>query len=178
MVVSRKSPLGQFPNACSGFGAGTCMPLSPTTSCGGEGQRACCFGQGDACQPGLVYRGDDLALDSFIPVSGDATCNNIVIAGSEVLRATGSCVRDNPGPIAEPTTGWSPAPEPRGVMAGYMDMHLHLLGHQAHGGRNLAGAPAPVDANGNFVADQAPDVNAALSPAPTSPSTGIPTTGS
>ena len=69
--------------------------------------------------PACVYRGDDLALDSFIPVSGDATCSNIVIAGSAVLRATGSCVRENPGPIAEPTTGWTPTPEPRGVMAGY-----------------------------------------------------------
>ena len=54
--------LGQFPNACGGFGADTCMPLAAHTACGGEGQRACCFGKGDACQPGLIYLGDDLAL--------------------------------------------------------------------------------------------------------------------
>jgi len=160
--------LGQFPAACSGFGAATCLPISAATSCGGEGQRACCAGEGPACQPDLVQRGDDLALDLFVPVSGDATCSNNVIAGSAVPRATGTCIRPASDPvptIAEPTAGWTPTPEPRGLLRGYHDMHLHLLGHMAHGGRNLAGEPAPVDASGRFVVDASHDVNLALSPA-------------
>jgi microsomal dipeptidase-like Zn-dependent dipeptidase len=44
-------------------------------------------------------------------------------------------------------------------------MHLHLLGHMAHGAKNLVGAPAPIDADGQFVVGAAPDINEALSPA-------------
>lgn len=162
--------LGDFPNGCGLFPAATCMPVSPPTACGGEGQRACCIGEASfgACRPELVERWDDLALDTFIPVSGDATCSNNIIAGSSVPRATSSCVRpatSAPLRIAEPTTGWTPATEPRGVLRGYHDMHLHLLGHLSHGGRNLVGAPAPIDGQGQFVVGAAPDINEALSPA-------------
>jgi hypothetical protein len=50
-------PMGQFPAACGGLGAETCVPLSAATACGGEGQRACCDNEGDRCQPGLLYFG-------------------------------------------------------------------------------------------------------------------------
>lgn len=154
--------LGQFPLACGGFGAATCMPLAPATACGGEGQRACCFTEGPACQPGLYEMLDDIAPDLFVPVSGDATCRNELIAGSTVMRSNSSCIQLNPAPIAEPTTAWTPAAEPRGVLRGFLDMHLHLLGHMAHGGRNLAGLPAPVDAAGAFTLDAAHNVNTAI----------------
>ena len=161
----REVALGQFPAACGGLGAGTCMPVSPPTACGGEGQRACCAGEGVACQEGLEERGDDLAFDFFVPVSGDATCRNNVIAGSSVPRSQGTCIKLIPDRIPEPVAGWTPTPEPRGVLRGYLDMHLHLLGHMAHGGKNLVGEPAPIDPAGNFVLDAAHNVNTALSPA-------------
>jgi microsomal dipeptidase-like Zn-dependent dipeptidase len=44
-------------------------------------------------------------------------------------------------------------------------MHLHLVGHMAHGGKVLSGEPAPVDANGSFVLDDTYNINTALSPA-------------
>ena len=50
-------------------------------------------------------------------------------------------------------------------MRGFLDMHLHLLGHMAHGGQNLAGQPAPIDANGRFALTDSLDVNTALSSA-------------
>lgn len=155
--------LGQFPGACGIFGAGTCMPKSPVTACGGEGQRACCAGEGAGCQAGLVYRGDDLAFDLFAPVSGDATCSNNAIAGSAVPRSLGTCIKESPDPIPEPVSGWAAATEPRGVLRGYLDMHLHLLGHMAHGGKNLAGEPAPIGSNGAFVLDGSHNINTALS---------------
>ena len=158
-------PMGQFPAACGGFGADTCVPLSAPTACGGEGQRACCIGEGDRCQPGLVYLGIDDIAPPLVPVSGDATCSNNVVGGSGVPRSTGSCIASVTPPVAEPTSGWSPATEPRGLLRGYLDMHLHLLGHMAHGGSNLVGEPAPIDANGKFVVDGAHTINSALSPA-------------
>ena len=158
----RDAPLGQFPSACSGFGAGTCVAVAAPTACGGEGQRACCAGEGAAaCQPDLEEAGDDLALDFFVPVSGDATCSNAPINGSSVPRSQGTCVRPTPSPIPEPVAGWAPTPEPRGVLRGYLDMHLHLLGHMAHGGQNVAGEPAPI-ANGQFVLDASRNINSAL----------------
>lgn len=156
--------LGQFPLACSGFGADTCMPLAPQTACGGEGQRACCLLEAEsACQPGLEFRGDDLAFDFFVPVSGDATCGNALINGSSVPRSNATCIKADPAPIAEPVAGWTPTPEPRGIMRGYHDMHLHLLGHMAHGGRNLVGEPAP-QSGSLFVLDANNTINEALSP--------------
>ncbi len=161
--------LGQFPSACSGFGADTCMPLAPATACGGEGQRACCGSEvpflAPVCQTGLEVRRDDLALDLYVPVSGDATCAGEVIAGSTTPRSTATCINPSPNPIAEPVAGWSATPEPRGVMSGYLDMHLHLLGDMAHGGRNVVGQPAPRDAGGNLVVDGTHNVNTALSAA-------------
>jgi microsomal dipeptidase-like Zn-dependent dipeptidase len=156
--------LGQFPNGCGLFPAATCMPLAQETACGGEGQRACCFLEGAACQEGLDLRRDDLALDLFVPVSGDATCSNEVISGSSVRRSDATCIKANPAPIAEPVTGWSPTPEPRGIMRGYHDMHLHLLGHMAHGGRNVVGEPAP-QSGSLFILDANNTINDALSPA-------------
>jgi microsomal dipeptidase-like Zn-dependent dipeptidase len=156
-------PLGQFPNACGIFGAGTCVPRPEATACGGEGQRACCPGEGAACQPGLVKSEDDGVADFFIPVGGDATCGGKPITGSAVDRTTSTCVAANPGPIDEPTTGWNPTPEPRGLLRGYHDMHLHLLGHMAHGGQNLSGQPAPIGGNGRFTLDATHNINTALS---------------
>lgn len=160
----RPAALGQFPNACSGLGANTCMPVAPATACGGEGQRACCFLEGPACKEGLEFRGDDLALDFFVPVSGDGTCGDALIAGSSVPRSNATCIKANPAPIAEPVTGWTPTPAPRGIMRGYHDMHLHLLGHMAHGGRNLVGEPAPISGS-MFILDANNTINDALSPA-------------
>ncbi len=164
--------LGQFPTACNGFGAATCMPKALATACGGEGQRACCASDraGASCDAGLVERGDDLAFDFFVPVTGDATCRGAVIASSGVARSQGTCIKQEPwtGPpatIDEPTTGWAATPEPRGVLRGYLDMHLHLFGHMAHGGKNLVGEPAPIDASGGFVLSGSHNVNTALSPA-------------
>jgi microsomal dipeptidase-like Zn-dependent dipeptidase len=157
--------LGQFPGACGIFGgAATCMPLAPETACGGEGQRACCFLEGPACQEGLEFRGDDLALDFFVPVSGDATCGKALIAGGSAARSNAICIKPNPAPIAEPVAGWTPTPEPRGIMRGYHDMHLHLLGHMAHGGKNLVGEPAPQSGT-LFILDGNNTINEALSPA-------------
>ncbi|HEX8031561.1 MAG TPA: PxKF domain-containing protein, partial [Vicinamibacterales bacterium] len=142
------------------------MPLAPATSCGGEGQRACCISESlAACQPGLTLRGDDLALDSFIPVSGDATCGGALIKDSLVPRSTASCIRETPAPIAEPSAGWTAPTDARGILRGYHDMHLHLMGHMAHGGKNLVGEPAPIDGNGNFALGGSYTINSALDPA-------------
>jgi microsomal dipeptidase-like Zn-dependent dipeptidase len=145
------------------------MPKARATACGGEGQRACCPTEvpflAPLCQQGLVVRNDDLAADLFVPVSGDATCAGEPIAGSTTRRSTATCVSPSPSPIAEPVSGWTATPEPRGIMRGYLDMHLHLLGEMAHGGKNLVGQPAPTDAAGNLVVDAAHGVNEALSPA-------------
>lgn len=156
--------LGQFPNACGGLGAATCVPISQPTACGGEGQRACCSNESlEACQPGLQFYGDDAALDLYGPVSGDATCSNEPISGSAVPRSSGSCHRLLPAAIPEPTAAWTPPSEPRGVLRGYLDMHLHLLGHMAHGGRNLVGTPAPIGDDGGFTLDGSHTINQALS---------------
>ena len=53
----------------------------------------------------LVPRADDLALDSFIPVSGDATCGGAVIGSSLVDRSSAICVSETPPAIAEPDAG-------------------------------------------------------------------------
>jgi microsomal dipeptidase-like Zn-dependent dipeptidase len=158
-------PMGDYPLACGGFGAATCVPVTPATACGGEGQRACCIGEGDRCQPGLEYIGIDTIAPPFVPVSGDASCRNQVIDGSGVARSQGMCSASAPPHITEPTSGWSPATGARGILRGYHDMHLHLLGNMAHGGRNLVGEPAPVLADGSYGLDATHDVNSALSPA-------------
>ena len=163
----RPVDLGDFPGACGPFAAGTCMPVSQPTACGGEGQRACCvflLERLTACDFGLDVRGDDLAADLFVPVSGDATCPNESIIGGSTHRSTATCVRTNPAPIAEPVSGWTPTPEPRGIMRGYHDMHLHLLGHMAHGGKNVVGEPAPQSGT-LFLLDANNTINEALSPA-------------
>jgi hypothetical protein len=98
-----------------------------------------------------------------VSVSGDATCRNKVITGSSVKRSNGTCIASTDPLIAEPTAGWSPAAEPRGLLRGYLDMHLHLLGNMAMGGRNLVGEPAPIGANG-FGIDATHTINTALSP--------------
>lgn len=170
---------GEYPDACrtiiGAFPAGTCLPFPAPmiTACGGEGQRNCCLGErlGLTCDAGLEEQTDALPFDLFEAVSGDATCGNVVLDGSRTLRSRGTCVRHDPlapptsGNIPEPTTGWTPAAEPRGVLRGYLDMHLHLFGSMAHGGKNLAGDPAPIDANGNFTLDGTFNINTALSPA-------------
>lgn len=166
---------GWFPDACSGLGAGTCLPMTPpsATPCGGEGQRSCCAFEGTAgaCQPGLGNQTDALPFDLFDAVSGDATCGNVTVVFSNTPRSVGTCISQPvlgppvPGDIPEPVTGWTPAADPRGALRGYADMHLHLFGHMAHGGKNLSGLPAPVDAGGSFTLDGTYNVNTALSPA-------------
>ena len=166
-------------------------PSATVSACGGEGQRACCLGEPGrpglftGCNAGLVERGDDLALDLDVPVSGDATCADAFtnppsaeITGSSEPRSSATCIDPDADiallgsnavipQIAEPQSGWSAGPGTRGALAGYLDMHLHLLGHMAHGAKNLAGLPAPLDANGHFDVDVdgGLDVNDALSPA-------------
>lgn len=164
--------LGQYPGACGVAGAGTCLPNTVPTPCGGEGQRACCITERvPSCDAGLEEQTDALPFDLFEAVSGDATCGGTVLNGSETLRSKGTCIRHDPlappdsGNIPEPEAGWTAPTAPRGVLRGYLDMHLHLFGHMAHGGKNLSGEPAPIDANGRFVLDQTYNVNTALSPA-------------
>jgi len=164
--------LGEYPDACSSFGAGTCVLKTAGTPCGGEGQRACCLSDGlPTCDEGLQYQTDALPFDKFEAVSGDATCGGVGLTGSETARSMGTCIKPeafstpNASNIEEPGTGWTPATEPRGVLSGYMDMHLHLLGHMSHGGKNLSGEPAPIDENGSFVLNSTYNVNTALSPA-------------
>ena len=170
-------PKGQYPNACPilgiPFGAGTCLPLTPATACGGEGQRNCCLGErvGLTCDEGLEEQTDALPFDLYEAVSGDATCGNVILDGSRTPRSRGTCIRHDPfaaptsGNIPEPGASWTAGAEPRGVLRGYLDMHLHLFGNMAHGGSNLSGLPAPVDANGRYALDGTYNVNTALSPA-------------
>jgi len=49
-----QTALGQYPNACGVFGASTCLPKTPVTACGGEGQRSCCAGEGPVCRVRFV----------------------------------------------------------------------------------------------------------------------------
>lgn len=172
-----EAALGQYPNACPilgvPLGAGTCLPKTSSTPCGREGQRACCALSPDriaGCDSGLEEQTDALPLDIFEAVSGDASCSGIPIEGSFTRRSRGTCIRHDPlapptSNIPEPGTGWTAASEPRGVLRGYHDMHLHLVGHMAHGGKVLSGEPAPVDASGSFVLNGTYNINTALSPA-------------
>ncbi|NOQ63250.1 MAG: hypothetical protein GQ582_01905 [Methyloprofundus sp.] len=166
-----EAALGEYPNGCGFFAAGTCLPITAKTECGGEGQRSCCLGEGAACDAGLEYQTDALPLDLYEAVSGDASCSGNPINGTAIPRSLGTCVKSEPlaiptsGDIAEPTTGWSSTSSSRGIMSGYMDMHIHLFGHMGHGSKVLSGEPAPIDEEGNFVLDDTYNVNTALSPA-------------
>jgi microsomal dipeptidase-like Zn-dependent dipeptidase len=172
----REVAKGEYPNNCI-FGAATCLPLTPVTDCGGEGERNCCLGEriGATCDAGLEEQTDALPFDSYEAVSGDASCSIQVIDGPGTLRSRGTCVRHDAlappssgnidrNPIPEPDTGWTATPVPRGVLRGYHDMHLHLVGHMAHGGTVLSGQPAPIDTSGDFVLDNTYNINTALSP--------------
>ena len=153
---------------CSAFGAffggkslHTCV-LERATACGGEGQRACCVIEpGAACVEGTEEQLDGFAFDQFISVSGDATCSD----GITTDKSLGTCVKDNPANIGEPGSNWTPPVVASGSpMRGYLDMHLHLLADQAHGGRVFVGEPAPRDAEGNFTLSDSYNINTALSP--------------
>ncbi len=139
------------------FSAGTCV--TPTSSCGGKGQRACCNGLtefsnvGTACNSGLIA----------VPgCAGDCTCGGTTALGQV---ATTSCTVIEK--ITEPTTNVTPtASEPDNTNAstpttwtlpqaslpsgplcpstglcGYADMHVHMFANLAHGGATLAGEP-------------------------------------
>ena len=144
------------------FSSGTCV--TPTPSCGGKGQRACCnalleFSDvGTACNSGLM---------AVAGCTGDCTCGGTTSLGQ---TATTSCTVIET--IAEPTTNATPnANEPDNTKAstpttwtlpqvappagplcpatglcGYADMHVHMFANLAHGGATLAGEPW--DANG------------------------------
>lgn len=117
---------------CGPEGFCTCsngLPATSTcyavTACGGPGQRACCAAENStACEAGLVEVGG---------CSGDCTCE---VGGV----SAGTCTPANGQLINEPSTnvavdGNGPVCSQRG----YMDMHLHLGGHLAHGGGVLGG---------------------------------------
>jgi microsomal dipeptidase-like Zn-dependent dipeptidase len=162
---------GEYPSACL-VGADTCLPRTPVTPCGGEGQRNCCLGEGDnffTCDANLEEQTDALPHDLFEANSGDASCSGQVINGSRILRSRGTCIKpvlfDPTTPsISEPKSGWTKPTQPRHSLSGYMDMHLHLAGRLAHGGKVLSGESAPIDADGNFVLNETYNINTALSP--------------
>jgi len=135
--------------------------------CGGEGQRACCFAERiPSCDSGLVEQTDGWSADAYFAVSGDATCS----LRSLTERSSGSCISTSPGAISEPGTGWTAPPpgQQRGILRGYVDMHVHLLAHLAHGKKAFVGDPAPIGADGKFYLDEtdpAKNINNALSPA-------------
>jgi microsomal dipeptidase-like Zn-dependent dipeptidase len=121
------------------------------SDCGGNGQRACCNAIGeyatgtvDACNGGLTK----------VPgVAGDSSCGigNLV---ANPVSAGHSCV-DEGKPYSdypEPTTGWLGETEVEACDAisgkGYADLHAHMFGHLAHGGKVLAGKPYAVDVQG------------------------------
>jgi microsomal dipeptidase-like Zn-dependent dipeptidase len=150
---------------CGGSGTGqvaehTCVEAS--SPCGGPGQRACCVIEGrPACEAGLEEE-EDAWADEFFPGSGDATCSD----GITTSRSSGACVKLNAPPgIAEPDAGWSPAPGPRGgPLRGYLDMHVHLMAHLAHGKKVFSGDPAPIGLDGKFTLEAGNfDINWALS---------------
>lgn len=173
---------------CGGSGTGnasqfTCVAEYPTalvgtnSNCGSEGQRACCvIERASPCDSGLVAETDGWN-DNYVPISGDRTCSDgitFAYADSFCIKselADPNKIRNNIAaqikPIDEPSTNWTEPPpdELRGIMAGYMDMHVHLFAEFAHGGKAFVGYPAPKDANGKFVVDAANNVNTALSPA-------------
>lgn len=107
------------------------------SACGGNGQRACCVGEGAACDSGLT---------PVAGVAGDASCGTGNLAGN-VIAAYQSCIDPSVelGDYPEPTTGWLGETEVESCDAisgkGYADLHAHMFGHLAHGGRVLAGKP-------------------------------------
>jgi microsomal dipeptidase-like Zn-dependent dipeptidase len=153
-------PGGGAACVCGGglfYSAGTCV--TPTSSCGGKGQRACCAGTleyskvGTACDSGLI---------AVAGCAGDCTCGGTTSLGQV---ATTSCTVIET--IVEPTTNATPTanepdsttastpttwtlpqePLPSGPLCpptglcGYADMHVHMFANLAHGGATLAGEP-------------------------------------
>jgi hypothetical protein len=128
------------------------VPTTATSSCGGRGQRACCLGEVDVnatvSGPNVADIPSSLNLklsttrrcsEKLIEVpgcSGDCTCNGGGIANSmcTVIES-----------ITEPDTGWKSAGLPSQSARGYADLHLHLFGHMAHGGKVLVGKPYDTD---------------------------------
>src|SRR5262245_25018169 len=96
------------------------------TDCGGLGQRACTFAENESytCNP-------DLDLIEVPGCSGDCF-------GAGALVSSGRCTKRED--IAEPATNAFPTLGSCSL-TGYADMHMHLFGHQAHGGGVLAGKP-------------------------------------
>jgi microsomal dipeptidase-like Zn-dependent dipeptidase len=112
---------GQCANALPGIqSSGWCTPIE---ACGAKGQRACCVGEGTACQAGLIE----------VPgCSGNCACGG-------GLASSGMCTVIEA--IAEPSTAWSAPPAGPPALRGYADLHLHLFSHLAHGGGVLHGKP-------------------------------------
>src|SRR6266850_280459 len=111
------------------------------TSCGGDGQRACCASTfevplGKACNDGKVE----------VPgCSGDCFCGGPTATGQISSRSCTEPVLNSDGSfkslktISEPETGWTqPNEGPACRMRGYADMHLHMFAEMAHGGGVLA----------------------------------------
>lgn len=124
------------------------------TECGGEGQRACCVGEPGttgACGSGLVETPG---------CTGDCSCATADPAdwlGGLPSKSSGTCVREGYSNIAiqEPDTGWTEPSTPRSCgIKGYADLHNHLFGHLAHGGKAFAGESAPVNDDGEFALDE------------------------
>lgn len=135
-----------------GCSTGTCMPIAP---CGGEGQRICCGLEALApCQPGLT---------AYDGCNGNCRCGGPLAAGTNL--ATGTCGRPDLPMIAEPSTNASSQSPASRVCAlsGYADLHMHLNTHLAHGGKVLAGEPAPINAHGLFELSASRNINTALS---------------
>ena len=134
-----------------GATGGNTPVVSNMNTCGGRGQRACCLGElravvgvdekngaiVDKVLKGIknVELGAcDKGLDEVPGCSGDCACNGGGIANS-------MCTVKNQR-ISEPDTGWSgTGGAPTSSARGYADLHLHLFGHMAHGGKLLVGEP-------------------------------------
>jgi microsomal dipeptidase-like Zn-dependent dipeptidase len=102
------------------YSNGRCISRS---SCGGLGERACCFGS-TACEDGN---------DEVTGCVGDCTCN------SGDGNSSGMCEGDFN--IAEPETGrwFDDSFERECPLAGYADLHTHLFAELAHGGKVFSG---------------------------------------
>jgi len=152
------------PNGCSCSGGiiksetsgGMCyLPAS----CGGEGQRACCFGFLESA-PGTTLGACVSGLAEVPGCSGDCTCGGSTSIGEP---DDNSCTSLPIANIAEPATNATPAPNETGLigsagswtllqeslpagpecpptgLCGYSDLHVHMFANLAHGGATLAG---------------------------------------
>ena len=144
---------GLFP---APYAAGNCVQPS---ACGGEGQRACCFGFLESA-PGTTLGACVSGLREVPGCSGDCTCGGSTSIGEP---DGSSCTSIPLAQIPEPDTNANPTPNETGLvgspgswtlhqdslpsgpecppsgLCGYSDLHVHMFANLAHGGATLAG---------------------------------------